>query len=148
MTYFLSLVTDAYNRKIMGYHLSDEMYPENVVKVKMVTNFSIETKGTIHHSDQGIHYCPSTYQKELKNDDIICAMTDGYDCYQNAFAERINGILKEEFLFHKYNSGKELNELIKESTHIYNIKRPHLSLKMKTPEHIHKKTREVNSSGS
>ena len=65
---------------------------------------------------------------------MICSMTDGYDCCQNALAERINRILKEKFLFQKCNSGKELNELIKESNHIYNTKRPHLRLDLKTPE--------------
>jgi putative transposase len=148
-THYLSLVTDAYSRKIMGYHLSDDMYSENVVKaLKMANNLSINTKGTIHHSDRGIQYCSTTYQNELIKNDMICSMTDGYDCYQNALAERINGILKEEFLFHKCKSGKQLNNLIKESIHIYNTKRPHLSLNMKTPEYIHEKAREVNSSGS
>lgn len=69
-------------------------------------------------------------------------MTDGYDCYQNALAERINGILKQEFLIEKCNTGKELELLIKESINIYNNKRPHLSLNMKTPNFIHEKTEE------
>jgi transposase InsO family protein len=66
-------------------------------------------------------------------------MTDGYDCYQNALAERVNGILKQEFLFTRCNSYEELRLLVKESIHIYNTERPHLSLQMKTPEHVHKK---------
>ena len=148
-THYLSLVTDAYSRKIMGYHLSDDMSSENVVKaLDMATKRSQTTFQTIHHSDRGLQYCSSTYQDTLKNNQMICSMTDGYDCYQNALAERINGILKEEFLFYKCNTGKELETLIKESIHIYNTKRPHLSLNMKTPEYIHKKTRRVNSSGS
>jgi transposase InsO family protein len=75
-------------------------------------------------------------------------MTDGYDCYQNALAECINGILKQEFLIHKCNNGNELEQLIKESIDTYNNKRPHLSLDMKTPNFIHnKKTVEANFNG-
>ena len=66
-------------------------------------------------------------------------MTDGYDCYQNALAERMNGILKSEFLIYKCNNGKELKKLIAESIRTYNGKRPHLSLNMKTPNFIHNK---------
>jgi len=67
-------------------------------------------------------------------------MTEGGNCYQNALAERINGILKQEFLMEKCNTGKELNSLITESIDIYNNKRPHLSLKMKTPNFVHEKS--------
>lgn len=147
-THYLSLVTDAYSRK-MGYHLSDDMSAENVVKaLKMATGSSKLTTGTIHHSDRGLQYCSSTYQKILEENGMVCSMTDGYDCYQNALAERINGILKQEFLFARCNTSNELNKLISESINTYNTKRPHLSLKMKTPEYIHKKTRESKSPGS
>lgn len=69
-------------------------------------------------------------------------MTDGYDCYQNALAERINGILKQEFLIYKCKNIQDLKQMVKESIYIYNNKRPHLSLKMQTPEMIHKKNPE------
>ena len=147
-THYLSLVTDAYSRKIMGYHLSDDMAAENVVKaLQMACKLSKNTIGVIHHPDRGLQYCSSTYQNELNRNEMACSMTDGYDCYQNALAERVNGILKEEFLYHKCNTGAELNQLIIESIKTYNTKRPHLSLKMKTPDYIHKKARETNSSG-
>lgn len=71
-------------------------------------------------------------------------MTDGYDCYQNALAERINGILKNEFLIYKCRNGKELTQLVSESIQIYNNKRPHLSLNLKTPNFVHQKTDEEN----
>lgn len=74
-------------------------------------------------------------------------MTDGYDCYQNALAERINGILKNEFLLYDCKSKNDLEILIKESIRTYNQIRPHLSLKMATPEYIYQKTSEVNSTG-
>jgi transposase InsO family protein len=66
-------------------------------------------------------------------------MTDGYDCYQNALAERINGILKQEFLLYRCRTLKELKVLVRESVEIYNRLRPHLSLGMKTPEEVHEK---------
>ncbi len=139
-THYLSLVTDAYSRKIMGYELSDDMNAENVVKAMIMANKNRSTdKNLIHHSDRGLQYCSAIYQKELEQNNIRPSMTDGYDCYQNALAERINGILKGEFLIYKCNSGKELKQLIAESIDIYNNKRPHLSLTFKTPNFIHNK---------
>ena len=67
-------------------------------------------------------------------------MTDGYDCYQNALAERINGILKDEFLLHIYENKQQLDQVINQSIHIYNSKRPHLKLNYKTPTFIHEKS--------
>lgn len=73
-THYLSLVTDAYSRKIMGYHLSDDMSSENVVKaLHMATDSSRLTTGTIHHSDRGLQYCSSTYQKALIKNEMICS---------------------------------------------------------------------------
>lgn len=142
-THYLSLVTDAYSRKIMGYHLSDDMSSENVVKaLRMAVKNRKTNKPSIHHSDRGLQYCSNLYQKELVKNKIKPSMTDGYDCYQNALAERINGILKHEFLIHKCRNGNELSKLIDESIKIYNDKRPHLSLKMKTPNFVHEKTDE------
>ncbi len=142
-THYLSLVTDAYSRKIMGYKLSNNMSTENVVKaLKMAIKRRRTNSPLIHHSDRGLQYAASIYQKELSSNQIIPSMTDGYDCYQNALAERVNGILKQEFLIEKCNTGKELETLIKESIHTYNNKRPHLSLNMKTPNFIHEKTEE------
>ena len=142
-THYLSLVTDAYSRKIMGYRLSDDMSAENVVQaLKMAVKKRKTDKPLIHHSDRGLQYCSSIYQDELNANTITPSMTDGYDCYQNALAERINGILKQEFLVETCNTGKELEVLIKESINTYNNKRPHLSLNMKTPNFIHEKTEE------
>ncbi|WP_299678994.1 IS3 family transposase, partial [uncultured Tenacibaculum sp.] len=139
-THYLSLVTDAFSRKIMGYHLSDDMSAENVVKaLNMAIKNRITSGPMIHHSDRGLQYCSRIYQKKLVDKDIKPSMTDGYDCYQNALAERINGILKHEFLIYKCNTGKELKKLIEQSIHVYNNLRPHLSLNMKTPNFIHNK---------
>ena len=142
-THYLSLVTDAYSRKIMGYHLSKDMGSENVVKaLKKIKKNRLTTRKAIHHSDRGLQYCSSIYQEELEIQNIIPSMTDGYDCYQNALAERVNGILKDEFLIYRSNTFDELNQLIKESIEIYNNRRPHLSLGYKTPNFVHQKTTE------
>lgn len=147
-THYLSLVTDAYSRKIMGYHLSDDMSAEHVVMaLKAAVKHRTSSKQLIHHSDRGLQYCSSVYQKELRKHQITPSMTDGYDCYQNALAERMNGILKGEFLLNKCNTGKELEQLIKESIDTYNNHRPHLSLNFKTPNFIHEKAREELSTG-
>ena len=147
-THYLSLVTDAFSRKIMGYQLSDDMSSENVVKaLEMAVSKRKTMLPLIHHSDRGLQYCSATYQSGLKINGIKPSMTDGYDCYQNAMAERINGILKHEFLINRCNTGKELELLIKESINTYNNDRPHLSLQMKTPNFIHEKTCEENSTG-
>lgn len=144
-THYLSLVTDAYSRKIMGYKLSDDMSAENVVEaLKRALKNRKNNKPLIHHSDRGLQYASTLYQDELSKNQIKPSMTDGYDCYQNAMAERVNGILKQEFLIEKCNTGRELNILIRESINTYNNERPHLSLKMRTPNFIHnKKVQEI-----
>lgn len=145
---YLSLVTDAYSRKIMGYELSENMNAENVVKaLKMAVRNRVTHLPLIHHSDRGLQYCSEIYQKVLGENKITPSMTDGYDCYQNALAERINGILKQEFLIHRCKNIRDLRQMVKESIYIYNNKRPHLSLKMKTPEMMHKKSGKSASSG-
>ncbi|SFB70996.1 Integrase core domain-containing protein [Zunongwangia mangrovi] len=148
-THYLSLVTDAFSRKIMGYHLSDDMSAENVVKaMKMANKRRTTLSEVIHHSDRGLQYCSSLYQTQLKRSNAIPSMTDGYDCYQNALAERINGILKGEFLINKCNTGKELSLLVQQSIKTYNNHRPHVSLSYKTPNFIHnKKSREASFTG-
>lgn len=148
-THYLSLVTDAYSRKIVGYKLSDDMSAENVVKALRMAIDNRTTKlPLIHHSDRGLQYCSKVYQEVLKSNHITPSMTEGYDCYQNALAERINGILKQEFLIYKCKNKIVLNRLIKEAVDTYNNLRPHLSLNMQTPNFIHhKKTREESFSG-
>lgn len=146
-TCYLSLVTDAYSRKIMGYSVSENMNAENVAKaLKMAVKNRTTNHQLIHHSDRGLQYCSDYYQQILKKNGIKPSMTDGYDCYQNALAERINGILKQEFLLYKTENAKQLDKMVKESIYLYNNKRPHLSLKMKTPNMVHKKTEKTSSS--
>ncbi|WED26271.1 IS3 family transposase [Vibrio sp. DW001] len=138
--HYLSLVTGAYSRKIMGYELSNEMKATDVVKaLNMAVKNRQYSRNAIHHSDRGLQYCSGVYQTALTRSGIKPSMTDGYDCYQNALAERINGILKQEFLLYKCRGLDELKLLVDESIQIYNEMRPHLSLGMETPNEVHKK---------
>lgn len=138
--HYLSLVTDACTRKIMGYEVSREMKAGDIVKaLKMAIGARQTSHPLIHHSDRGLQYCSSEYQRVLSTNDIRPSMTDGYDCYQNALAERVNGILKQEFLLHRSKSFNELKVLVEQSVTIYNRLRPHLSLGMKTPQEVHEK---------
>ena len=138
--HYLSLVTDAYSRKIMGHEVSNDMRAESVVKaLRRAARQRKTRRSLLHHSDRGLQYCSAIYQKELKRHGITPSMTDGYDCYQNALAERVNGILKQEFLLYKCRTLKELKSLVQESVDIYNRLRPHLGLDMKTPDEVHKK---------
>jgi putative transposase len=138
--HYLSLVTDACSRKIMGYEVSREMKSGDVLKaLKMAIGERQTHHRLIHHSDRGVQYCSREYQQVLEANGIKPSMTDGYDCYQNALAERVNGILKQEFLMHRCKSFDELKSLVKQSVIIYNRLRPHLSLGLKTPEDVHEK---------
>lgn len=144
--HYLSLVTDAYTRQIKGYKLSKDMKAENVVQAfEMAMKCSTDRATVmIHHSDRGSQYCSELYQSALNKYGVTPSMTDGYlakRCfsYQNALAERVNGILKQEFLTTRCNTMAELNQLIVESVEIYNCYRPHLSLGMMTPNQIYEK---------
>lgn len=140
--HYLSLVSDAYSRKIMGYCLSPDLTATHMVTaLTRAIRQRRYSRPTIHHSDRGSQYCSKQYQQALATANMTPSMTDGYDCYQNAMAERINGILKQEFLIQRCNTYQELNTSIDESVMIYNRMRPHLSLGMKTPEQVHQKAR-------
>ena len=138
---YLSLVTDAYSKKIMGYHLDNTLEVKASLKAlkKAIKNRVYPNHQLIHHSDRGLQYCSNDYQGRLDKAGIKCSMTESYDPYQNAIAERINGILKQEFLLEtsKINI-KLMAKIVDESVKIYNTKRPHWSCQMNTPEQMHK----------
>ncbi len=135
----LSLVTDAYSKKIMGYHLSESLAAEGCLKaLAMAINSRKYDHELIHHSDRGLQYCSEEYQLMLSKAGIRPSMTEKYDPYQNAVAERVNGILKDEFnLEQGFAEHLQAVAVIKESIAIYNQERPHLSCHMLTPERMH-----------
>jgi putative transposase len=136
---YVSLVTDAYSRKIVGWHVHDGMATEQVSHaLRMALRGRQTSQPLVHHSDRGIQYCSFEYQAIHARHGIICSMTDGYDCYQNALAERINGILKMEYLLHTPADLKQAKRMVSESVRLYNAERPHLSLEYETPEATHR----------
>lgn len=104
----------------------------------MALKASQTTQKLIHPSDRGIQYCSEEYQKLHTQHGVRCSMTDGYDCYQDALAERVNGILKNDLLLHRPANMGQAREIVDESVKIYNQQRPHLALHMKTPDEVHR----------
>jgi transposase InsO family protein len=137
---YLALVTDAYSKKIVGYNLSSSLSADGAIKaLKMgLKQRSYKTHDLIHHSDRGLQYCCDDYQQILTKKKVKCSMTESYDPYANAVAERVNGILKQEFNLEEYNVKLPIMQtLVKDSIKVYNTIRPHLSCQMKTPEQMH-----------
>jgi transposase InsO family protein len=136
---YLALITDAYSRKIMGYDLSDSLSAKGSIRaLKMAIKAKNYTGRLLHHSDRGYQYCSKEYTQLLKENNIEISMTEKYDPYENALAERMNRTLKEEFLFTESFKNMRLAErTIKESVEIYNNLRPHLSCSMLTPNKLH-----------
>lgn len=138
-TCYLSLITDAYSKKIVGYEVSNTMCTTHVVKaLRMAQKQRKTTESLIHHSDRGVQYCSDEYQYYLSKYKINCSMTEKSDSYENAIAERINGILKQEFMIDTYHLELPLmKELVKDAIDIYNNDRPHWSNHMLTPKQMH-----------
>jgi transposase InsO family protein len=137
---YLALITDAYSKKIVGYNVSDSLGLEGSLKALEMafTNRIHKNRLLIHHSDRGLQYCSNEYQQLLKNNNIRSSMTEKYDPYENAIAERVNGILKQEFGVAKNIKNIKLKKaLIKNAIEIYNDQRPHLSNHMLTPLQMH-----------
>lgn len=138
---YLALITDAYSKKIVGYHVSDSL---NVSGSLSALEMALKKREygkqpIIHHSDRGLQYCSNEYQGVLEKNGILPSMTEQYDPYENAIAERINGILKQEFDIDKYNTNLEIKtKLVQNTIDIYNNFRPHLSNYMLTPNQMHK----------
>jgi len=143
---YLSLVTDVWSRKIVGYHVHDSLQTEQVSEaLKMALRGRTTRQPLIHHSDRGIQYCSAYYQQLHQRHGLTCSMTDGYDCYQNALAERINGILKTELLLQRPTDLDQAARMVRQSVQIYNEERPHHSLKYKTPDEVHRAFLTANS---
>lgn len=139
---YLSLVTDLYSRKILGYAIHPTLEAEGPIKaLKMAIRYAKPEAGLIHHSDKGVQYCCKSYSLLLKNHGIIASMTGAGSCYDNAVAERVNGILKHEFgLGASFPDIDTVKLLTEDSISIYNDERPHLSLNYQTPAAVYAKS--------
>lgn len=136
---YLFLITDAYSKKVLGYRLAKSLDSRHAVSSLQdaIKNTCKPISGLIHHSDRGIQYCSKDYINMLKKNNIAISMTEKGDPLENAIAERINGILKDEYL-NQYPSLTSLQ--LEKSIKKYNNIRPHLSCNMLTPEVAHLST--------
>lgn len=136
---YLALITDMHSRKIVGHDLSDSLELSGCVRaLKKALYHNKPIKNLIHHSDRGIQYCSNVYTNELKRKKIAISMTEENHCYENALAERVNGILKDEFyLDQTFASVMQAKTATKNAIKLYNSKRLHLSLDYKTPNYVH-----------
>ena len=137
---YISFITDAYTHKIVGFNVSERLDALSPVKaLRMALNDNKVQDGTlIHHSDRGVQYCSGDYVKLLQDNNIEISMTENGDPLENAIAERINGILKEEYLMH-YEVGNlsEAEDVLTNSVNCYNQQRPHMSCGWLTPALVH-----------
>lgn len=138
---YLALITDLYSRKIVGYDLSDSLELAGCLRAlqKALANAK-PAAGLIHHSDRGIQYCSKQYVAKLNKRKVRISMTEENHCYENAVAERVNGILKDEFFLDQcFVNTSQAKKATKSAIGIYNNKRLHLSLGLKTPEKMYRK---------
>lgn len=139
---YISLITDAYSRKIVGYNVAETMEAIESVKALQMALSALggadRPLQLIHHSDRGIQYCSGKYVKLLQDNEIKISMTENGDPLENAIAERVNGILKEEYLNHYQTANLiEAKKQLQRAINQYNNTRPHMSLGNLTPTTVH-----------
>lgn len=136
---YLFLLTDGYSRKIVGWDLNNSLGMEGALKaLGMAIRQCPVTKGLIHHSDRGFQYCCNSYVDRLKSNGISISMAEAGNCYENAMAERVNGILKQEYgLDEIYPDEKQARQATKQGITAYNELRPHWSLALQIPANVH-----------
>ena len=140
---YLHLVTDAYSKKIMGWCLSPSLHAEATIKALQmaIRAAGCDLTGLIHHSDRGCQYCCEKYVKLLQDNGVLISMTQDGDPRDNAIAERVNGILKTEWLYDDHFKGfQDAYVRVAQVINLYNNKRPHLSLNYQTPAQAYLET--------
>lgn len=144
---YISFITDAYSHKIVGYQVAQTLETiESIQALKMaLKGLKTAPEQLVHHSDRGIQYCSNSYVKLLQDYEIQISMTENGDPLENAIAERINGIIKEEYL-HNYQVSniKEAKELLEVVVELYNNERPHMSISNYTPNQVHESKENLN----
>lgn len=137
---YISLITDAFSHKIVGYHVADTLETVQTLEaLKMaVQTLPANYQGLTHHSDRGIQYCSSEYVQILQQYNIQISMTENSDPRENAIAERVNGILKEEYLYdYSVQTLSQAKLVLDFVINLYNVERPHMSCHYKTPATVH-----------
>lgn len=141
---YLSLITDAYSRKIVGFYLSRDLSAQgslNALKMALANNPN--RNGLIHHSDRGVQYCCDEYVKLLQDKKIKTSMTENGDPLENAIAERVNGILKQELLEEVFQSFDSAQKEVAIACSTYNHLRPHGSIDNLKPAEAHERSGEL-----
>lgn len=143
---YISLITDACSHKIVGYHIANTMEAvHTAAALKMALKDNPSVDGLIHHSDRGMQYCTSGYTNRLKDHGVEISMTQTGDPLENAIAERINGIIKQEYLDHYViTNAEEGMELLTTVVRRYNEERPHQSIQWMTPHYVHENNLSIN----
>ena len=135
---YLYLITDAYSRKIVGFHVSDNMRVDSaVIALQKALDQKPSDAIVIHHSDRGMQYCSNEYVRLLQQHHALISMTQNGDPYENAMAERVNGILKTELIAETYLDVKEAMQHITRCITIYNYRRVHSSINYQIPHNVH-----------
>lgn len=142
---YLSLITDAWSRKIVGYHAGDTLETEGCLKALEKAVKELESNEfPLHHSDRGSQCCSHLYTGRLREHGLEISMTEEMHCYENAKAERVNGILKQEyFLGGSFRTKEQAIQAVDQAVWLYNTRRPHLALNYKTPAAAHEKYKKV-----
>ncbi len=137
---YLALITDACSRKIVGWDLSRDLSSAGALRaLQMALRTLPEGHSLIHHSDRGVQYCHQAYIKELNKRNILISMTESGDPLENALAERVNGILKTEWLDKRpLRNWSEAQAYVEQIIGLYNSLRPHQSLSYLTPDLVHR----------
>jgi putative transposase len=143
---YISLVTDAYSHKIIGYHIADSLEAvHTTAALKMALSHYSPSGQLIHHSDRGLQYCSTEYVQLLKQHNIQISMTQSGDPLENPVAERVNGIIKNEYLKHyRITHKSDAMQVLKTTVRKYNHQRPHQSIRLLTPQHVHEQNLQVN----
>lgn len=137
---YLFVIMDLYSRYVVGWHVSSSLAAEEAVKaLEMALARTAEIpSGLIHHSDHGTQYTSHDYMQELSDHEMLASMGAVGNCYDNAFAERLIGILKDEYLLDTpFATIQQMASAVEEVIHLYNTDRPHLSLDMAVPIAVH-----------
>lgn len=136
---YLSLITDLASRCVVGWNAGDtHTAAESIKALQMALAQLPADRWPIHHSDRGSQYCCHEYVAVLANRSLPISMTEQNHCYENCYAERVNGILKDEFhLDRPFRTRDQARRAIAESIHTYNTRRLHTSLQMRTPKQVH-----------
>jgi transposase InsO family protein len=137
---YLSLITDMWSRKIVGFHVAASLETEGTLIALAMALASLRPGSKpVHHSDRGCQYASHRYVGKLREAGLEISMTEELHCYENAMAERVNGILKQEYYIGScFRSKDQAKAAVKEAVHLYNTRRPHMSLDYQTPEKMHR----------